>query len=44
MLAYNDAHAALDFLTSAFGFEETMRMEGENGTIGHAELELGDSA
>jgi uncharacterized glyoxalase superfamily protein PhnB len=41
MLAYNDAPAALDFLTSAFGFEETMRMEGENGTIGHAELELG---
>jgi uncharacterized glyoxalase superfamily protein PhnB len=41
MLAYKDAPAALDFLTKAFAFEETMRMEGENGTIGHAELELG---
>lgn len=41
MLAYRDAPAALEFLSSAFGFEETMRMEGENGTIGHAELEMG---
>ena len=40
MLAYGDAPAALDFLARAFGFEETMRMEGENGTIGHAEMEL----
>lgn len=37
MLSYADAPSALDFLTNAFGFEETMRMEGENGTIGHAE-------
>ena len=41
MLAYRDAPAALEFLTTAFGFEETMRMEGENGTIAHAELEMG---
>jgi uncharacterized glyoxalase superfamily protein PhnB len=41
MLAYRDAPAALEFLSSAFGFEETMRMEGENGTIAHAELEMG---
>ncbi len=41
MLAYRDAPAALEVLTTAFGFEETMRMEGENGTIAHAELEMG---
>ena len=41
MLAYRDAPAALEFLTIAFGFEETMRMEGEKGTIAHAELEMG---
>ncbi|HJU80273.1 MAG TPA: VOC family protein [Acidimicrobiia bacterium] len=41
MLAYRDAPAALEFLTRAFGFEEKMRMEGENGSIAHAELEIG---
>ncbi len=40
MLDYADAVGALGFLTSAFGFEETMRMEGEGGTIAHAELSL----
>jgi uncharacterized glyoxalase superfamily protein PhnB len=40
MLSYADAPAALDFLTRAFGFEEAMRMEGVDGTVGHAELEL----
>ncbi|HEY7584437.1 MAG TPA: VOC family protein [Acidimicrobiia bacterium] len=41
MLAYRDAPAALEFLTRAFGFEEIMRMDGENGSIAHAELDVG---
>lgn len=43
MLAYADAAAAIDFLCQAFGFEETMRMEAEDGSIGHAELTLNGS-
>ena len=38
MLSYADAGAAIDFLTHAFGFEETFRMEMPSGSIGHAEL------
>lgn len=40
MLAYQDAPAAIDFLCRAFGFRERWRMDGEDGTIGHAEVEL----
>jgi PhnB protein len=40
-LLYRDADAAVDFLTSAFGFTETVRMRGEDGKTNHAELELG---
>jgi uncharacterized glyoxalase superfamily protein PhnB len=40
MLSYANAPAALEFLTTAFGFSETMRMEGEDGSIAHAEVEL----
>jgi uncharacterized glyoxalase superfamily protein PhnB len=42
MLAYEDAAAAIDWLTSAFGFTERkgQRYVMEDGTIGHAELEL----
>ncbi|HEX6233317.1 MAG TPA: VOC family protein [Jiangellaceae bacterium] len=43
MLAYEDAPAAIDFLSRAFGFKERWRMDGEDGTIGHAELELHDN-
>jgi uncharacterized glyoxalase superfamily protein PhnB len=43
MLAYEDAPAAIDFLCRAFGFKERWRMDGEDGTIGHAELELDDN-
>jgi PhnB protein len=38
MLAYDDAPAAIDFLTKAFGFEELFRFEMPDGDIGHAEL------
>ena len=41
MLAYNDAPAAIDFLCDAFGFKERSRMKMPDGTIGHAEIELG---
>ncbi len=40
-LYYEDAAAALDFLTSAFGFTEKLRME-DNGRIGHAEVAIGE--
>jgi uncharacterized glyoxalase superfamily protein PhnB len=42
MLAYEDAAAAIDWITRAFGFTERegQRYVMEDGTIGHAELEL----
>src|SRR5262245_9699456 len=42
MLAYADAPAAIEFLTKAFGFEERFRMDMPDGSVGHAELGLGD--
>lgn len=42
MLAYADAPAAIAFLTQAFGFEERFRMDMPDGSVGHAELGLGD--
>ena len=41
-LHYEDAAAALEFLTGALGFRERFRMDGENGQIAHAEVETGD--
>jgi uncharacterized glyoxalase superfamily protein PhnB len=42
MVAYEDTAAAIDWLTNAFGFEERgERYVMEDGTIGHAELEIG---
>jgi uncharacterized glyoxalase superfamily protein PhnB len=42
MLAYEDAGAAADWLCEAFGFTERgKRYVMEDGTVGHAELELG---
>jgi PhnB protein len=40
MLAYDDAPAAMDFLRTAFGFEEKFRMAMPDGNIGHAEMML----
>lgn len=42
-LAVDDASAALDFYARAFGAKERMRMEGPNGMIAHASLQVGDS-
>jgi PhnB protein len=41
-LYYKDSAAALDFLTTAFGFTEKIRMPDEAGGVSHAEIELGD--
>ena len=41
MVAYEDTAAAIDWLTAAFGFSEHgRRYVMDDGTIGHAELEL----
>ena len=42
-LVYDDAEAAIDFLTRALGFSERFRMPMPDGRIGHCELALGDS-
>jgi uncharacterized glyoxalase superfamily protein PhnB len=42
VLRYEDAHAAIDFLERAFGFERHAVSDGESGGVGHAELTLGD--
>jgi uncharacterized glyoxalase superfamily protein PhnB len=41
VLKYEDAHAAVEFLERAFGFERHAVHEGETD-IAHAELRLGD--
>jgi uncharacterized glyoxalase superfamily protein PhnB len=43
MVAYEDTASAIDWLTQAFGFTERgERYPNEDGTIGHAELVVGD--
>jgi uncharacterized glyoxalase superfamily protein PhnB len=42
-LRYREARAAIEFLTSAFGFEELTVHANEDGTIAHAELRYGPS-
>jgi PhnB protein len=41
-LYYEDARAALEFLTNAFGFRERFKLDGPDGRIAHAEVETGD--
>lgn len=38
------AAKALEFYQKAFGAKVRMRMDGPNGTVGHAEIQIGDSA
>jgi PhnB protein len=42
-LIVDGAAAAIDFYTSVLGATERMRMDGPDGKIGHAELEIGSS-
>src|SRR4051812_6495699 len=41
-LRYNDAPRAIEFLVEAFGFARQMVVDGDGGTIAHAELSYGD--
>lgn len=43
-LIVRDAAKALEFYAQAFGAKETMRLNGPEGTIGHAEMQLGSGA
>jgi len=40
-LRYRNAPAAIEWLCSVFGFAQKMVVQGESGTIAHAELQLG---
>ncbi len=42
-LTVDDASAAIDFYGRAFGATERLRMKGPEGTIAHAELQIGNS-
>lgn len=42
-LTVDNATEAIEFYKQAFGAKETVRMEAPGGTIGHAELKIGDS-
>jgi PhnB protein len=42
MIAYRDASATLDWLARAFGFHEHNRIVMPDGSIGHAEMRVGD--
>lgn len=41
-LVFADAHAAIDWLCRAFGFERQMVVEDEDGTVEHAQLAFGN--
>lgn len=43
MIVYADAAAALEFLGTAFGFEQRFRMDMPDGSVGHAEVGFGDA-
>lgn len=42
-IAVEDAAAAIEYYTEVFGAKERFRMDGPDGKIGHAELQIGDS-
>lgn len=42
MISYEDAAAAIEWLTRAFGFRERLRYTEPSGIVSHAEMELGD--
>ena len=42
MVAYEDGLGALEWLAKAFGFRESMRLTGPDGTLSHGEMEAGE--
>ena len=42
-LCVHDGPAALEYYREAFGASETMRVEGDDGRLGHAEFAIGDA-
>jgi PhnB protein len=42
-LAVPDARKQIEFMKQVFGAEEQMRMPNADGSVGHAELKIGDS-
>jgi len=42
-LAVPDAQKQIEFMKQVFGAEEKLRMPNVDGTVGHAELKIGDS-
>ncbi|HZS54344.1 MAG TPA: VOC family protein [Bryobacteraceae bacterium] len=42
-LMFKNCADAISFYTKAFGAKEKFRMANKNGTIGHAEIQIGDS-
>ena len=42
ILIYDDAHAAIDFLGRAFGYERLHVFENDDGKVMHAELRRGN--
>jgi uncharacterized glyoxalase superfamily protein PhnB len=40
-LYYENTPAAMDWLARAFGFSERLRVTGDDGSVQHAEMELG---
>ena len=43
-LLYEDATAAVEWLSKAFGFRENERIELDDGSVNHAELDVGDGS
>ncbi len=41
-VAYDDANAAIEFLVRAFGFTVRIKVDGDDGSVKHSELEWGD--
>ena len=42
MLAYEDGHAAMDWLCRVFGFTEKTRWKDNQGRLSHGEITMGD--
>jgi PhnB protein len=43
-LCVHDADAAIDFYARAFGAKQRLRLTGDDGRVGHADLAIGDAS